>query len=173
MRSEAVQMLTALNSGNKAYQVWLQSGSDWPQKGRLIGDFSDRFLRAKMYWNLIWKSPFWGQSDPLWSQTNNPCGCSVSLSPHDWQVTIVTMTGMSPLTLSLPSCGVSCIATSAPHNPGIELVYWPDIKRICSSIRVIIDSTLMKNANDVSLWLCIVEVIEWWRTDDSLLCLSL
>ena len=32
-----------------------------------------------MYWNLIWKSPgfvqFWGQSDPLWSQTYHPCWC--------------------------------------------------------------------------------------------------
>ena len=61
-------------------QVWLQSGSDWPQKGQIQGFFRSDFssfgapapnaLKSDLEKPRI--CPIWGQSDPLWSQTYHP-----------------------------------------------------------------------------------------------------
>ena len=90
-------------------QIWPQRGSDWPQMDQIRdffrSDFSTFWRGAKMYWNLIWKSPgfvptepkcteiwsekvpdlsHWGLSEPLWCQTWTSVSATTGLGVKSW-----------------------------------------------------------------------------------------
>ena len=78
------------------YQIWPQSGSDWPQMGQIRKIFRSDLVHfgavRQNVLNLIWKisriCPIWGQFDPLWDQILPPC-CKPPCGRH-------TASGASP-----------------------------------------------------------------------------
>ena len=62
MKTTTLQDRVYLEHKELGDQIWIQNRSDWPQMGQIRDFFRSDFStfwrpRAKMYWNLIWKSP--------------------------------------------------------------------------------------------------------------------
>ena len=86
-----LQLFTKMPDKHHFARVRLVRGG--PKVGQIVGqngkirNFSDQ-ISAKMYWNLIWKSPgffpIWGQSDPLWAQIWHPLWASRQGMPTQW-----------------------------------------------------------------------------------------